>query len=64
MCPSLSPKDRHPTWMGVPQFVLCKDGCQRTGGPNGHKKTCAGWKAPVIRSAGHLGLNLNLVTQK
>ena len=27
-----------PTWMGVPHFVLCKDGCQRTGGSNIHKK--------------------------
>jgi hypothetical protein len=38
MCPSLLPKDQYPTWMGVPHFVLCKDGCQRTGSPNGHKK--------------------------
>jgi hypothetical protein len=38
MCPSLSPKDQHPLWMGVPLFVLCKNGCQRTGGPNGNEK--------------------------
>ena len=38
MCPCLSPKDRYLSWMGVPHFVLCKNGCQRTGGRNGHKK--------------------------
>ena len=38
MCPSFSPKDRYPPWMGVPHFVLCKNGCQRTGGPNCHKE--------------------------
>ena len=41
MCPSLSPKDRYPPRMGVPHFVLCKNGCQRIGGPNGNEKdTC------------------------
>ena len=38
MCPSLSPKDRYPPWMEVPHFVLCKNGCQRTGNLNGHNK--------------------------
>ena len=38
MCPSLSPKDQFLPWMGVPHFVLCKNGCQRTSGPNGNKK--------------------------
>ena len=38
MCPSLSPKNWYPTWMGVPHSMLCKDWCQRTGGPNDHKK--------------------------
>jgi hypothetical protein len=38
MCPSLSPKDRYPPWMGVSLFVLCKSGCQRTGGSNGNEK--------------------------
>ena len=27
-----------PPWMGVPLFVLCKNGCQWTGGPNGNEK--------------------------
>jgi hypothetical protein len=55
MCPSLSPKDRYPSWILVPHFVLCRNGCQRTGGPNSHKRTCAGYKVPVTGSAGHLG---------
>ena len=38
MCPSLSPKDQYTLWIGVPRFVLCKNGCQRTNGPNGNKK--------------------------
>ena len=41
---SPSPKDRLPPpppflpWMGVPHCTLCKDRCQRTGGPNGQEK--------------------------
>jgi hypothetical protein len=34
----LSPKDWYPPWMGVPLFVLCKNGCQRIGGTNGNEK--------------------------
>ena len=38
MCPSLAPKYRYPPWMGVPHFVLCKNGSQRTSGSNNNKK--------------------------
>ena len=33
-----SPKDRYPPWMGGLHCTLCKDWCQRTGGPNGQEK--------------------------
>ena len=42
-------------------FVLCKNGCQRTGGTNSHKRTCAGEKALVAGWAGHLGYTLGKV---
>ena len=53
MCPSLSPKDRYASRMGVPHFVLCKNGCQRAGGPNGNEKDMcwlASYGDQVVRS--------------
>ena len=40
MCPPPSPKDWYPTWMGMPHYMLCKDGHQKTGGPKGQEDMC------------------------
>ena len=42
LCPSPLPKDRYPTWMGVPHHMLCKNGAKGLAVLMVKRRTCTG----------------------